>query len=498
MADPITATLPDGTTVTFEADITPKEIERRMVLLKQADPKRFQPPPAEEESLGEFAKGFGRNVLKSGAGVIGGAASALRHPITTAENLGNVGLGVAEKAFGLAPQHEQYAEAAGEYFKNRYGGWENIKKTAYEDPVGALLDVAPLAGAAGTGLRVAGTAGKLGAVADIGRGLETASTLGIPKAIGAVAEPLKERGIGLMVRALKPTNAVLEGVGKRWGPISDLTGRARGIAEKLIEEGVNPNEEGVQTLMQRLAANEQEMKNLAQGSTALVDTAPSELNIKAGRAASTKQIAGEPQTAAWDQVLEEWQRNPHASAPVTQQVPTYNPITGTFTPQPKVTGHALKPQIPYPLAQELKQGTYRAIGDAKYGELSTPRVEAMKAGARGLREAQDIAEPAGATLNARTGELIDLRDVLSGSSKRIQNLSAVDLLTIIGASGGHPGTAAIALANRPAIAARLARLLHATGRGAGRLAGISDPSLRAALLARLGEPDEDQQQPPSP
>src|SRR4029453_6620279 len=242
----IVVDLPDGGTATFPEGTSPERMKRALAKY------RTGPLPVEEESLGEFAKGFAGNVLKSGAGVIGGAVSALAHPITTAENLGKVGLGVAEKAYGLAPQHAQYAEAVGEHFKDRYGGWENIKKNGYEEPVGALLDVAPLAGAAGTGLRVAGTAGKLGTVADIGRGLETASTLGIPKAIGAVAEPLKERGVGLMVRALKPTNAVLEGAGKRWGPISDLTGRARGIAEAIIEEGVNPNEAGVQTLMEGL------------------------------------------------------------------------------------------------------------------------------------------------------------------------------------------------------------------------------------------------------
>lgn len=95
------------------------------------------------------------------------------HPIDTAKSLGNLGLGAVEKLIpGGEYPHEKYADAVGEYFINRYGGMENLKKTMGDDPVGFLGDLSAILtggsaaaarapGAAGTAARVAGQIGKV-------------------------------------------------------------------------------------------------------------------------------------------------------------------------------------------------------------------------------------------------------------------------------------------------------------------------------------------------
>ncbi len=64
------------------------------------------------------------------------------------------------------------------------------------------------------------------------------------------------------------------------------------------------------------------------------------------------------------------------------------------------------------LANEIKQGTYRNIGDASYGELSTPSKNVQKDVARGLREEVGAAEPAVVDPLAQEAAAINARDLI--------------------------------------------------------------------------------------
>lgn len=68
-------------------------------------------------------------------------------------------------------------------------------------------------------------------------------------------------------------------------------------------------------------------------------------------------------------------------------------------------------RIPVQLAQSIKQGTYRAIGDKGYGELKGAEIEAQKALARGLKEEISSAVPSVGPLNAREGTLINAANI---------------------------------------------------------------------------------------
>src|SRR5581483_1442638 len=106
-----------------------------------------------------------QNIPASAGRFASDMAQPFLHPIDTASNLGNVGLGLMNKA-GLGSGHEQYADAVGRFFADRYGGIENFKKTLAEDPVGVAGDLSMLfTGGESALARAPGIAGRVGEIA---------------------------------------------------------------------------------------------------------------------------------------------------------------------------------------------------------------------------------------------------------------------------------------------------------------------------------------------
>lgn len=73
-------------------------------------------------------------------------------------------------------------------------------------------------------------------------------------------------------------------------------------------------------------------------------------------------------------------------------------------------------KIPVKQAQELKQGTYRSLGDKSYGEVKGASVEAQKTLARGLKEEIAKAVPEVRKLNAEESQMLN---ALSLVEKRV-------------------------------------------------------------------------------
>jgi hypothetical protein len=96
----------------------------------------------------------------------------LMHPIKTAKDIYSLGSSVVNLIRPEEQGNEDIARAVGQFFKDRYGSLENIKKTFATDPVGMLADVsiiltggttlpAKASGTIGQASRVVGTAGKM-------------------------------------------------------------------------------------------------------------------------------------------------------------------------------------------------------------------------------------------------------------------------------------------------------------------------------------------------
>jgi len=149
-----------------------------------------------DAELKDIAVAFA-NIPGSAASVVGDMASAIASPIETAKALASVGYGGilkgAEAIAGESEGNEEYKAAFSMFIEGmaeRYGGLEEIRKTAARDPVGLLLDISPMkAGLA----RIPGKLGKIGAFG--GKGIRPATTaLATPEKVLGKGATLAERG----------------------------------------------------------------------------------------------------------------------------------------------------------------------------------------------------------------------------------------------------------------------------------------------------------------
>jgi hypothetical protein len=166
------------------------------------------------------------------------------HPIDTVSNLANTLKGVdikLRKLWNPVPQtpeeakhdekYEQAAEAAGDYFKQRYGSVENLRNTIEKDPVGFSADLSVFLTGGGTAISKIGPLAKVGAgVARVGKAMEPVSVASkvaspivkpIVKGAGAVARKVVgvTTGVGeeAIKRAYKGSKEFTEGMRKTQG-----------------------------------------------------------------------------------------------------------------------------------------------------------------------------------------------------------------------------------------------------------------------------------------
>ena len=185
-----------------------------------------------DRSLG----GFAGNVIKSGYNVAKGVVGAVMHPLDTATTLADVGAGALQKAvpqgvadfinkFDSNPEAavraSKVANAVGGMYADRYGSVEGIKKTLYEDPVGAAADLSTIlslgAGAVRQAPNIAAGALKVAGAP------EMAATVARTAPVAAeIATPVAEVG-----RAINPINAVPLGfAGKMVGKTGNFLANA--------------------------------------------------------------------------------------------------------------------------------------------------------------------------------------------------------------------------------------------------------------------------------
>jgi hypothetical protein len=170
-----------------------------------------------------------------------------------------------------------------------------------------------------------------------------------------------------MSSALKPT---LE----QW-----RTGKAQRAIDTMLKEGVTPTKGGVETLKARIHDLNDEISQAIANSPATVDKnkvasylqdAVNKFEKQVSPGADVKAIQ-----SAWDEFLA-------------------HPL---FTSK----------DIPVQLAQQMKQGTYKVLGEKAFGEQKGAAAEAQKTLARGLKEEISAAVPGVADANKKEGELIN-------------------------------------------------------------------------------------------
>jgi hypothetical protein len=180
--------------------------------------------------------------------------------------------------------------------------------------------------------------------------------MAIGSASGQAAAPvLDTAGKSLMRSAMKPT---LDQVKK---------GRAAPAVKTMLDEGFNPTASGVEAMKGRIGDLAEQVKTSIANSGARIDT---------------HRVA--------DFVPQSYPRFQNGPMAV-QAIDDLGKVQANFIQHPNVGGAR---DIPIQVAQDMKSGYQKAIGDKGYGLLKTPETEGEKQIARGLRELIGEAVPA--------------------------------------------------------------------------------------------------------
>lgn len=181
-----------------------------------------------------------------------GATPREPQPTPTVENFANIGKGILEKT-GMKESagNEQYADAVGKFFMDRYGSAEGIKRTLATDPVGAAADISTvLSGGSALAARAPGVVGKVGRVAGT---------------IGELTNPLTpvSRGVGAVAGAAgKAATGIIGGLGTGTGGeairVAAKAGYEGGAAAKAFRDNIR----GASTMEETVSAAREGITNL--------------------------------------------------------------------------------------------------------------------------------------------------------------------------------------------------------------------------------------------
>ena len=178
--------LPDGKIGLFRADQSNAEIRR---LIEQKYPGAYKktedpivaPTPKKDYTdvgLGEVGIEALSNLPSSAKREVQALWDAVTSPIETAKTVGQLGSGILQNVLpddvvqmiGEDEESQQLASAVGEYFADRYGGIENIKRTIATDSAGFLADLAgTISGGSTIAAKVIANAAKAGKGAKLAR-----------------------------------------------------------------------------------------------------------------------------------------------------------------------------------------------------------------------------------------------------------------------------------------------------------------------------------------
>lgn len=194
-----------------QAGFTDQELETYLPQLGFAAPK----------TLG----GFGRNLTRSAGNLVENTVTGIANIVNpnmeenTVAQLGRLALGIVDSVLPGEQGNEQYAQALGQYFAQRYGGLDNIMETFYQDPVGFVDDAATVLTAGGT------AATKIGKLSGVGK-------------LASVGQDISRIG-----NAIEPLTLASKGMGMAGGKLAGAINKDK-IGNRLIEMGQDYSKRG--------------------------------------------------------------------------------------------------------------------------------------------------------------------------------------------------------------------------------------------------------------
>jgi hypothetical protein len=218
------------------------------------------------------------SALKMGKDIVQGAYQAVRHPVQTVENISHIVGGVT----GISPEQKSKDmwDATKQFFVDRYGGEEQLKKTLAEDPAGFIMDISTvLTGGGAAAAKAPGIVGKVGTAAKVAG--EAINPLNATKAVTGPARAILSR--------TELPEKIMEGVMKYPVPMKGT--KRSGMVETQFKYGLDPTKSDAVSKLQGIVTD---MNMESSRLKALANNA-------LGDIVSTKQIAG-----AVDDVIKKW------------------------------------------------------------------------------------------------------------------------------------------------------------------------------------------------
>lgn len=193
--------------------------------------------------------GFAGNVLKSGGRLVRDVGSAILNPIDTAKGIGKAALGAGinaietvagdEQLFDNPLGSEDVASGIADFYVQRYGSLDALKKTAYEDPIGLISDVATVVTGAGGAAKGAASLASAGARAAT-RGAAAVPLASTAAKVGKAASTVGKFGddaarLGMQMEPIVQAGKAVKGVAKGASNVGRfMTAQATGLAPDTI------------------------------------------------------------------------------------------------------------------------------------------------------------------------------------------------------------------------------------------------------------------------
>lgn len=346
----------------------------------------------------------------------------------------------------------------------------------------ALLGKLLHAGAEGAGSAIAPPGSSSGREA-VGHGVTEAleqlpgfAGIKAPPVAAAAGAGLKDLARGQMQSALKPILSQQE------------TGKAARGIDTLLDQGINVTKGGAQKLQGKVDVLNNQISDLIKNSTAMVDKVEATQHVQGKVDQFMKQVDPLSDVAAIQSAYDRFMKHPLLPE-----------VTPARTVESKIVDEKGKPfkteipasgtnKFPVQLAQEIKQGTHRQLGDKAYGELKGAEVEAQKTLNRGIKDVIAAAVPEVRPLNAVESNYLNGLSLVERRLMMSANKNPIGL----GWLTTSPEKFALWMADRSELFKSLvARMLNTGSRAAGPI-GAAGPPLGMAIGSQA------QQQIPAP
>jgi hypothetical protein len=374
---------------------------------KQQEASKFQ------FSGKEAIKNLPGSIVEEGKNVIG----AITQPVQTLKGIGNLALGIAEKAVPGTQSHEKYADALSDYYANKYGSKDAFLSELQNNPASILSDISMFVTGGASG------AAKLASLSKVGA--KAAPALEKVAKVGTAIDPLNLAANTAMYGASKaiPTSVapmMYESAAKFSTTLSPAE-RTR-ITETALKNQIPLDYSGLGMVQSKLTDLGDKMDNLITNAT--------DKNIKI------------PASTVLTSLKDVKKQSGGFKIEAAQDIKEINNIEKQFKDylkKNKIT--SVTPQQ----LQEFKTDAYQRIDFGRSPEKpSIPKEQSYKAMAGSARQSLEGLMPELRDINAQYGALKELQPNLQRSVNRIENrdlmgLGATAKTGAGGALGGIPG-----------------------------------------------------------